>query len=109
MGISPTGERALIVGAPPLRFRSLADFLTLATPLPEPAGLSLFLPPDPFLLETFSTVRLASFFGLGTCTSLLLEKVLLFSSLFPGEARPKPPPGRGMTEAKDSEDYQRVR
>jgi hypothetical protein len=29
-------------------------FLTLATPIPEPAGLSLFLPPDPFLLETFS-------------------------------------------------------
>jgi hypothetical protein len=63
---------------------------------------------DPFLLETFLTDRLASFFGLATCTSLLLEKVLLFSS-FPGEARPKPPPGRGMTEANDSEDYQRVR
>jgi hypothetical protein len=59
------------------------------------------------LLETFSTDRLASFFGLATCTSLLLvllKKVLLFSS-FPGEARPKPPPGRGMTEGKDSEDY----
>jgi hypothetical protein len=63
---------------------------------------------ETFLLETFLTDRLASFFGLATCTSLLLEKVLLFSS-FPGEARPKPPPGRGMTEAKDSEDYQRVR
>jgi hypothetical protein len=66
----------------------------------------------PPLLETFSTDRLASFFGWGTCTSLLLvllEKVLLSSSSIPGEAHPKPPPGRGMTEGKDSEDYQRVR
>ncbi len=40
------------------------------------------LPPRPPLIETFSTDRLASFFGWGTCTSLLLvllEKVLLFS------------------------------
>jgi hypothetical protein len=72
----------------------------------EISGPFLLAPP---LLETFSTDRLASFFSWGTCTSLLLEKVLLFSSSFPGKVCPKPPPGRGMTEAKDSEDYQRVR
>jgi hypothetical protein len=45
----------------------------------EISGPFLLAPP---LIETFSTVRLASFFGWGTCTSLLLvllEKVLLFS------------------------------
>jgi hypothetical protein len=75
----------------------------------EISGPFLLAPP---LIETFSTDRLASFFGWGTRTSLLLvllEKVLLFSSSFPGEAHPKPPPGRGITEGKDSEDYQRVR
>jgi hypothetical protein len=80
----------------------------------ETTGMEISCPflLETLLLETFSTTdRLASFFGLATCTSLLLvllEKVLLSSS-FPGEARPKPPPGRGMTEGKDREDYQRVR
>jgi len=79
-----TGRRALVVvvvvaaaaaavGAAPWRFGSSADDLLppLATPLPEPAGLSLllFLPPDPFLLEPFPTVRLASFLGLDTSYS----------------------------------------
>jgi hypothetical protein len=86
--------------------KELANSETTGMEIPCPFLLEILL------LETFSTDRLASFFGLATCTSLLLvllEKVFLFSSSFPGEARPKPPPGRGMTEGKDSEDYQRVR
>jgi len=64
---------AAAVGAAPWRLGSSADALLppLATPLPEPAGLSLllFLPPDPFLLEPLPTVRLASFLGLDTSYS----------------------------------------
>ena len=38
-----------------------------------------------------------------------LEGIDIFSASYPGEARPKLPPGRVMTEAKVSEDYQQVR
>ncbi len=63
------------MGAAPLRFGYLADFPPLATPLPEPARLSLFfLPPDTFLLETFSTIRLASFFGFAAAGALTTSR-----------------------------------
>ncbi len=102
MEISPN-EGTLIVVAPPLRFRSLADFLPLATSPPEPAALSIILPPDPFLLETFSTVRMASFFGLATYAFILLEKrKFRYFYSFPREARPKTPSERGMTAANKS-------
>jgi len=65
---------------------------------------------DPRMLaNSESTGVEGSFFGLATCTSVLLEKIVLFSASFPGEARPKLPLGRGMTRAKDSEDYKRLR
>ena len=75
--ISPSGKRTLIVGASAVRSGLLSDFLTSATPSPEPAGLSSFLPLDSFL-DTFSTFRLASSFGLPICTTVLLERGLIF-------------------------------
>jgi len=61
------------------------------------------------LANSESTGIEASFFGLATCISVLLEKIVLFSASFPSEARFKLPLGRGMTGAKNSEDYKRLR
>lgn len=90
-----------------MRSGLLSDFLTSATPSPEPAGLSSFLPLDSFP-DTFSTFRLVTFFGLPICTTVLLERGLIFwiiscRSAFQTLVR------QGKTEAKQREDCQRAR